>query len=129
MEEARIDVTPAIIANHMYFEDSTSLLEGTLARFVFNMNEISHQERVSAQAKKCLVHGPVGGNDTVYPVPRSGNCITLLACIAADGSFVRPAIIIPRKTYKLELFTFDLIEETLLVLSQPKEFVSRDLFM
>jgi hypothetical protein len=33
------------------------------------------------------------------PVSRQGKRITLIACVAADGSYLRPAVIIPRKTY------------------------------
>jgi hypothetical protein len=62
------------------------------------MDEMGHQEWADAAEKVCFVPIYHAGDRVCYPVSRTGKRITLLACVAAEGSFLKPAIVIPRKT-------------------------------
>jgi hypothetical protein len=44
------------------------------------------------------------GDQVGHPVSRAGKRITLLACIAADGSSAIPLVITPRKTIDEDLW-------------------------
>jgi hypothetical protein len=61
------------------------------------MDEMAHQEWADAPEKACFVPIYHAGDRVDYPVPRTGKRITLLACVTADGSFLKPAIVSPRK--------------------------------
>jgi hypothetical protein len=60
----------------------------------------------------------------VYGNLRCGKRITLLACIGADGSYMKPLVIIPRKTVDADLMLSGLTPEKVAVASQPKGFVN-----
>jgi hypothetical protein len=62
------------------------------------------------------------------PVARTGKRITLMASIAADGSVLKPQIIIPRKTVDVDLLLTGLIDEKVTIRSQPHGFVDILLF-
>jgi hypothetical protein len=96
MENTRMQVPDSAIFDH--FVNLAHAIEGVPAHFVFNMDEMGHQAWADAHSKVVFV--PHDAPEQVYyPVPRSGKRITLIACIAADGSIVRPCVVIPRKTY------------------------------
>jgi hypothetical protein len=50
-----------------------------------------------------------------------------MACIAADGSHLKPTVIIPRKTIDSDLATTGLTTEKLNVSKQPKGFLVTEL--
>jgi hypothetical protein len=41
----------------------------------------------------------MAGDELFDPASRTGKRITLIACVAADGSDIRPCLIIQRKTF------------------------------
>jgi hypothetical protein len=63
------------------------------------------------------------------PVSRTGKRITLMACIAADGSVLTPGVIIPRKTVNRDLLLIGLTSEKVTIRSQPHGFVESRLFL
>jgi hypothetical protein len=68
-------------------------------------------------------------DDYVYmPVSRAGKRITLMTCIAADRSAIKPQIIIPRKTIDDDLVLTGLTPEKVAVRSQPKGYAWAQLF-
>jgi hypothetical protein len=62
------------------------------------------------------------------PVLCAGKRITILACIATDGPFLKPTIIIPRKTVGDDLVLTDLTPRKVTVRSQAKGHVDTDIF-
>jgi hypothetical protein len=103
IDTCRLGVTPQAIQD---FERLAVALEGVPAHFVFNMDEMGHQEFADAPNKTAYIPVTAKEKEVYYPVSRNGKRITLIGCIAADGSYIRPAIIIPRKTYDDELVNF-----------------------
>jgi hypothetical protein len=74
------------------------------AAFIFNMDEMGHQDWADAHDVICIVPTERDDSPLYYPVKRSGKRITLVACIAADGSYMKPTVILSRKTYETEVF-------------------------
>jgi hypothetical protein len=98
------------------------------AHFVFNMDEMGHQDYADAKEKTCIVPRYVTEKQ-YYEVSRRGKRITLIACIAADGSCLRSALIIHRATYETEIQESGLTEEKLRVYCQSHAFIDHDIFL
>jgi hypothetical protein len=75
-----------------------NVIEGIPAHWVFNMDELGHQERVVRKTQICFVPAFHLDDCANAPIPRTGERTTLVACIAADRSFLKPTIIPARKT-------------------------------
>jgi hypothetical protein len=96
MEELRRDVTIEVILT--FFQRNTEIVEGVLAHFVFNMNEIGHQDWTEPAEKICYGPAYYAEKYIYIPVSRADKLIALIACIAADDSVLESEVIIPRKT-------------------------------
>jgi hypothetical protein len=86
-----------------YFVRVNGLITGSTAHFSFNRDEMGHQDWADAHEKVCYVPATVQPTRIGYPVSRKGKRITLIGCIAGDGSFLLPALVISRKTFEDEL--------------------------
>jgi hypothetical protein len=126
MEARRTEVTPEQI--RQFFADSFRIIEGVPSHFIFNMDEMGHQEWADRQEIVCVV--PVEHDDDVVslPVPRTGKRITLISCIALDGSFLKPVVIIPRKTVDADIQLTGMTPEKVTIKSQVHGFVSGQIF-
>jgi hypothetical protein len=102
MEDKRTEVTEDTIYD--FFRTVIEAIDGVPSHFVFNIDEMGHQDWANWGQQTCVV--PVADHDDyVYMrVPCAGKRITLMACIAADGSSIKPQIIIPRKRSTMILF-------------------------
>jgi hypothetical protein len=63
-----------------------------------------------------------------YPVSRTGKRIALLAYRAADGSCLKPAVVIPRKTYDEDLLLFGITSEKVELYPQENGYISMPIF-
>jgi hypothetical protein len=127
MDQSRIQVPVEDIRAH--FQSLWNNISGAPAHFVFNMDEMGHQEWADAPEKVCFVPVSHAPDHVFYPVPRTGKRITLIACCSADGGVVRPAIVIPRKTFEDdELCTIGLSSEKVDIYHQPKGYIDRSIF-
>jgi hypothetical protein len=126
MENVRLAVTDEDIDGHFQYLRDT--IDNVRAHFVFNMDEMGHQPWADALPVTCFVPATHVAKTVHYPVSRQGKRITLIACIAADGSVLRPAVVIPRKTYDDNLQEHGLTEEKLDVYYQRKGYIDRDIF-
>jgi hypothetical protein len=118
MEEPCLQVTAQQLADHM--PDLMELIEGVRAYFVFNINEMDHQDWANRHRKPCFVSAAHERRYVYFPVHYLGKRITLIACIARDGSFLKPMVIVPRKTVDDDLLLTDLTSEKVDVISQPR---------
>jgi hypothetical protein len=126
MDAKRTEVTAEQIQAH--FATLFATLSGAPAHFVFNMDEMGHQEWADAPDNGCVVPISHGGNRVYYPVSRTGKRITLLACVAADGSYLKPAVVITRKTYDDDLVLYGLTSEKVERYSQDNGYVATPIF-
>jgi hypothetical protein len=126
METNRLEVTADEI--NEYFALLFRTVHGAPAAFVFNMDEMGHHDW--ADAKKVVCYAPSDSTEDViyYPVPRAGKRITLIACIAADGSALKPSLVIVRKTFDAELALQGYSNDKLDVYSQSKSFIDIAIF-
>jgi hypothetical protein len=125
MESERMSVPEEEIYN--WFVRLREKIDGIPSHFVYNMDEMGHQEYADAKPKTCIVPSHVA-EKPYYSVSRRGKRITLIACVAADGSYVTPALIIPRVTYEDELAEYGLTDEKIVIYSQKNAFIDRDIF-
>jgi hypothetical protein len=126
MEDTRMAVTMEQIQT--YFQELDQALSGVPAHFVFNLDEMGHQSWADAKTKICYVPIELQATHISYPVSRKGKRITLIACIAADGSFMRPALVISRKTFDDELLLLGYTPEKVEIYDQQKAYIDRDIF-
>ena len=87
-----------------YTNEATTLLNNIPAAFVFNMDETGIDDVANAKPKKVLV--PFGSNETCmkYPVSPNGDHITLVACIAANGSATVPLVVMTDLTIRERIY-------------------------
>jgi hypothetical protein len=97
MEEQRPQVKSQQIRDH--FATLSSCISGISCHFVCNMDEPGHQEWADRGRVKCYLPAEDESDFVYFPVSRTEKRITLIACIAADGTYVEPSVIISRKTY------------------------------
>jgi hypothetical protein len=100
----RAEVTVDDIRSH--FAHLFAPISGAPVHFLFDMDEMGHREWSDSTEKICFAPAHHSEDLVYYPVSRTGKCITLLACVAADGPFLKPAVVIPRKTYDEDLLRF-----------------------
>jgi hypothetical protein len=103
-------------------------VDGVPAHFVFNMDEMGHQDWADRAEKTCVVPVSHAGDYVYVPVSRAGKRITLIACIARDGSTLRPEVIIPRKTVDIDMVLTGLTSEKVTIRSQRHGFIDTRIF-
>jgi hypothetical protein len=126
MEDSRVAGTSEQITE--FFREGFEILQGVPAHFVFNMDEMGHQQWADRKEITCVVPSQHEGDHVNFPVQRTGKRITLIACIALDGSFLKPTIIIPRKTVDTDLLLTGLTSEKVTIKSQPNGFINTPIF-
>jgi hypothetical protein len=87
-----------------------------------------HQEWAGREEKTCYVLSEHIGDDVPFPVPRPGKRIHFVACIGADGTFLKPLIANSRKTIDRDITSTGLSDEKVAIYSQRKAFIDRSPF-
>jgi hypothetical protein len=126
IEDVRMTVTMPQI--DQYFDLLERSVTGCPAHFVFNFDEMGYHAYADRRIAKFVVPSICNDQFIYYPVSRRGKRITLLACIAADGSVMRPAVIIARKTWENEFQPRGLTAEKLAIYSQTHSFINGNIF-
>jgi hypothetical protein len=126
MEALRMQVTPQEISD--YFGVLMRTVNGMPSHFVFNMDEMGHETWADSGASVCYVPSSDPRDVVYYPVPRNGRRITLIACISADGGFIRPAMIVARKTFEDEIKLMGYTSDKIEIYSQERSFIDIDIF-
>jgi hypothetical protein len=112
-----------------YFATSFSTVSGTPARFIFYMDEMGRQGQAGEQEMVCFVPVNFDGPFVYCPAPRRGKSLILIACIAVDGNFIGPCIVIARKTFDAELLVHGFTPEKVEIYSQTKSSIDIDILM
>jgi hypothetical protein len=116
MDERRVEVDEDVIRE--YFAGLYQTVSGTPAHFGRNMDEMGHQTWSDVRDTIYFVSLDLPDRKVYYPVPRTCKRITLIACISADGSYMRPVLVISRKTFEDELFLHGFPSEKAEIYSQ-----------
>jgi hypothetical protein len=93
-------------------------ISGAPAHFVDNMDEMGYQEWSDAIDTICFAPRDIEDQLIYCPVSRTGKRITLIVCMTADGSYVRPCLILQRKTFDDELLVQGFTPEKVEIYSQ-----------
>jgi hypothetical protein len=125
MEAERLNVKDEDV--RAWFASLSEAIDGVPAHFILNMDEMGHQEYADAKQIPCIVPAYATGTPH-YEVSRRGKRITLIACVAADGSYCRPALVITRATYDDELIEYGFTPEKLEIYSQGHAYIDKDIF-
>ena len=103
MESDRVDCDPEEIDE--YFVNLENILDGSIpAPFVINIDQSGFQEWADKRNLIVVVPADFTQDEIKIPVARTTKRASILAGIAADGSTITPAVIVPRKTIEMELF-------------------------
>ena len=125
IESLRLSSDPNLIDE--YYHDLANMITDLPADLVANLDEMGYSDYADTSLVKMVV--PSWVNDGVFPVERTKKRITILHCIFADGTFIKPLIIVPRKTIELELFDIGLTPDKVIVMFQENGFVDTHCFL
>ena len=99
------------------------------AAFLFNIDETGINEYANAVRKQVVVHSDFPGSQTRYPVPRDTSHATLVACIAADGTAIRPLVIVKHRTVRLTLMLMCWTDDKVCFKHNRSGYITHDLFI
>ena len=121
MESDRVDCDPEEIDE--YFVNLENILDGSIpAPFVINIDQSGFQEWAD---KRNLI---VTKDEIKIPVARATKRASILAGIAADGSTITPAVIVPHKTIEMELFENGYTPDKVMLAYQENGFFTTEIF-
>ena len=75
-----------------------ALIRNIPAAFMFNMDETGINPLANAKKQRVVVHRGFPGRQTRYPVERNMAHSTVAACIAADGTAIKPLVVVTHRT-------------------------------
>jgi hypothetical protein len=98
----RVEVTSGQIED--FSREAMSVSEGIPAHFVHIEDEMGHQEWTDRMTHIFLVPAFHLDDHVNVPIPRTGKMLTVAVCIATEGSFLKPTVIIHKKLSMMILF-------------------------
>jgi hypothetical protein len=126
MEAERVYVSTEAVSD--YIAALNELLGEIPSGFLWNVDELGHGDWPDAHSETVYVPEDFEADSVPIPVSRAGKRITLIGCICADGSFLKPLLIIPRHTVDADLKLFGISEANLKIVDQRHGFVDREIF-
>ena len=101
--------------NNYFYDDLESFCQANKvpAQFVLNLDEEGYEEFADSKKQKVVV--PKSNTKEVYyPVKKKNDHDRFLACITAAGKYLKPLLIIKRKTIDTKLFRRPIHDEVIL---------------
>jgi hypothetical protein len=111
-----------------YFELLDHNVTGIPAAFSFNLDESGFQDWADRRERMVIVPATVHDDRVGIPADRSTKRSSLLLCIVADGTSLKPMLILPRKTIERELLEQGINEGISMLVYQEHGFITGDLF-
>jgi hypothetical protein len=99
MEYWRVECDPNDIES--YFDELARLIDGKPAAFIFNLDDSGFQAWADKHVRHVIVPACYQSDEIPIPVDRAAQRNSLLAYIAADGTYLRPLLILPCKPLKV----------------------------
>ena len=96
MQASRLRLDDAQV--QQFLERTEALIRDVPAAFMFNMDETGINPLANAKKKRVVVHSGFPGRQTRYPVERNMAHSTVAACIAADGTALKPLVVVTHRT-------------------------------
>jgi hypothetical protein len=126
MEKQRVECDVAEI--HSYFAVLSENVNDVPAPFVFNLDESGFQDWVDRRERSVIVPSTYRDDTIGMPVDRAVKRTSLLLCIAADGTWLKPLLILQRKTIEKELIEEGINEQSARFVYQENGFITAPLF-
>jgi hypothetical protein len=127
MDKNRVHCDQAAVA--AFYDELEAVVEEVPAEFIWNIDETGCDEWVDkAREYRVLVPDDYQDDWIHVAVDRHSKHSTLVGCIAADGSSMRPMIVVDRVTMEADLKLSGYDEDKLLMVSQPNAFMTTVLF-
>jgi hypothetical protein len=126
MDEQCMVVTLEQIRGH--FDVPSDSISGALCHFVFNMHEMDHQDSADRGPIMCHIQVEDERNLVYFPLSFTYKRMTIIACIATDGSYRKPSVIIPCKTDDHDIGLFRWTQEKCFIYTQSKSLIDTDIF-
>jgi hypothetical protein len=101
MEKQRLDCDIAEI--ELYFQTLTENISAVPAAFAFSLDESGFQDWADRPERTVRVPSTGTVDKIEMPVDREVKQSSVLICVAANGTHLRPSLILPRKTIEKEL--------------------------
>lgn len=128
MENDRIFCDPQKIDN--YFNELEEALKYDIPpQFIINIDETGFQEWVDAKRLKCIVPRSHEKITVKIPKERSTKRATMLSGICADGSTIRPMVIVSRETIEKELLDNGYTPDKVMYGRSDTGFINQELFL
>ena len=127
MQACRLNLDHQDVLNFM--AETERRLVNIPAAFLYNMDETGINEYANAVRKQVVVHSGFPGSQTRYPVPRDTSHATLVACIAADGTAIRPLVIVKHRTVRLTLMLMCWTDDKVRFRHSVSGYITHDLFI
>ena len=124
MEEDRAKVNDEDIDN--YYDNLAHEINGTPASLIFNMDEAGEDDYVDTHSYHVIVPSEYPNKSINIPVRRKCKRSALIHCISCDGTYLKPLLIIPRKTVDSVIFK-KLSPNNLMIKYQTKGFSNFEL--
>ena len=124
MEAARVNVSKSEIDD--YFERLSQAVNGVAASLVMNVDEAGEDDYCDLHSYQVVVAQEYEGQTIKIPVRRESKRSTLIHTIAADGTYLKPLLIIPRKTVDSSLIK-RLSSSNISIHHQKKGFANTDI--
>lgn len=113
-----------------YFDELEAALEFDIPpEFIINIDESGYQEWVDARDIHCIVPSCHPGVNIKVPKDRSTKRATMLCGICADGSTIRPMIVLTRETIERELLDHGYTPNKVLFGKSDTGFMNQELFL
>jgi hypothetical protein len=126
MEKERVACDPAEV-DKFYRAIARAICDAP-ASLVFNCDEAGFQEWADRRDISVIVPNSYQGEKIEMPTDRSTKRCSLLGCISADGSVVKPLMIVSRKTSELELYEIGYTPDKVTLRFQESGFMNTALF-
>jgi len=110
-----------------YYGNLSKTLSEIPCGFCYNLDESGIQRYTDAKNTYLVVPVDFPDEQLTFPVYRAGKRITLLHCICTDGSYVKPLIVLPRKTVDDDVFNY-INPNSCRFASQVNGFLTSELF-
>ena len=94
--------------------------------FILNVDEECHEDYSDSKKERMFVTQETKGSIN-YPFKRSNTHTTFIACITADGSYLKPLIVIKRKTIEARVFRVPIFDK-LYIAANESGFITTEIF-
>ena len=126
MEQQRVSASNDDIMK--YYDLLNAMIQQIPGSFIFNVDESGCCDWTDAHEVKVLVPQWYEDSNIKIPVDRNSMRATIVGCIAADGTCMKPLVLLPRKTIDSDLILYGYNDNQALFVYQKNAFMTTKLF-